>query len=493
MKLERNDLMVGGGKALSSSLSDGIGLAEKFAYAFGATGASMGWNLATGFLVFYYSDVVGLPLSVVGTVMLATRVLDAIFDPVAGIAVDHTRSRWGKARPYLLFTPIAFAVLLGLTFAVPNGGVASKTLYACATFALLGLLYSFFYVPFGALLPIMARSQSDKVTLASLRSIGIATGAIVIYAATLPLVKLFGRGNPAAGFTYVASLTGVICAAAFLIVFLFCRERNTAVPQARAETAVPGRLNWMRNPIWRMEMFLSFSMFVRLGITVSDTAYYAKAVIRNVDVVSYMLPLSAVAPLIAGMAAPIYLKRAGIRWGNVLILLFSSICYLGLPLLHGWLGGYLVVFFLANLSIGINTASLFVIFADACDLQEHRDGTRQEGVLGSTSSFAAKVGMAVGGSVLAFALSIAGYRPQNPTASSYMVDLMFWLAPAIICAGQALLMVNFRSAGEIIRMDPGLSQFAQVKVAPMGGAIRGGPVDASVKTPGDSHFRKATL
>ena len=136
---------------------------------------------------------------------------------------------------------------------------------------------------------------------------------------------------------------------------------------------------------------------------------------------------------------------------------------------------------------------VFVIFADACDLQEHRDGTRQEGVLGSTSSFAAKVGMAVGGSVLAFALSLAGYRPQNPTASIYMVDLMFWLAPTIICVGQALLMMNFRSAGEIIRMDPVLSQFAQVKAPPMGGAIRGGAVDASVKTPRDSHCRKAIL
>ena len=479
---------------LAKPVDDRIGWAEKFAYAFGATGASMAWNLATGFLVFYYSDVVGLPLYVVGTVMLATRVLDAIFDPVAGIAVDHTRSRWGKARPYLLFTPIAFAVLLGLTFAVPNGGVASKTFYACITFTLLGLLYSFFYVPFGALLPIMARSQSDKVMLASLRSIGIATGAIVIYAATLPLVKFFGRGSPADGFTYVASLTGVICAVSFLVVFLVCRERSGSVPHARAATGVSlGRLNWMRNPIWRMEMFLSFSMFVRLGITVADTAYYAKAVIQNVDVVSYMLPLSAAAPLVAGMAAPIYLTRLGIRWGNVLILGFSSMCYLSLPLLHGWLGGYLVVFFLANLSIGINTASLFVIFADACDLQEHRDGTRQEGVLGSTSSFAAKVGMAVGGSVLAFALSLAGYRPQNPTASIYMVDLMFWLAPAILCAGQALLMVKFKSAGEIIRRDPGVSQFAQVKSPPMGGAIRGGAVDASVKSPGDSHFRKATL
>jgi len=452
--VDRSAAIVARPVIIAKPVRDGLGLAEKFAYAFGATGASMAWNLLTGFLVFYYSDVVGLPLAVVGTLMLATRVLDAIFDPIAGVAVDHTRSRWGKARPYLLFIPIAFAVLLGLTFAVPNGGVASKTIYVCATFTPLGLLYSFFYVPFGSLLPIMARSQSDKVALASLRSIGIAAGAIVIYAATLPLVKLFGRGNLATGFTYVASLAGVICALSLLIVFLFCRERKSPVPHARAETGrSPGRLNWMRNPIWRMEMLLSFSMFVRLGITVSDTAYYAKAVIRNVDVVSYMLPLSAVAPLVAGMAAPVYLTRLGVRWGNIFILGFSSICYLGLPFFHGWLGGYLVVFFLANLSIGINTASLFVIFADACDLQEHRDGTRREGVLGSTSSFAAKVGMAVGGSILAFTLSLAGYRPQNPTASAYMVDLMFWLVPAILCAGQALLMFNFKSAREIIRMD----------------------------------------
>lgn len=432
-----------------------VGLAEKAAFAFGAMGGSLAWNLATAFLVFYYSDVVGLPLALVGTLMLVTRVLDAVFDPIAGVAVDHTRTRWGKARPYLVIVPITFAVLLGLTFAVPAGGVATKTLYAWITFTLLGLLYSFFYVPFGALLPMMARSQSDRVTLASLRAAGISVGAIVIYAATLPLVKIFGGHNQAAGFSAVASLAGVVCAVAMLIVFAFCRERTPSIATPSTNHGAPSaRINWMGNPIWRIEMVFSFLMFVRLGITVSDTAYFSKAVLRNVDAASYMLPLSAVAPLLAGALAPFYLDRLGIRWGNVVALGFSAICYVALPLLNSWLGGYLIVFFLANLSIGINTASLFVIFAEACDLQEHRDGTRREGILGATSSFSAKVGMAVGAAVLAFALSLAGYRPQNPAHSTYMIDLMFWLAPALICAGQALVMVGFRGAREIIEGRP---------------------------------------
>lgn len=433
----------------------GVTLSEKLAYALGATGASMSWNLATGFLVFYYSDVVGIPLSIVGTLMLVTRILDALFDPLAGVFVDRTRTRWGKARPYLLVAPLGFAILMGLTFAVPQGSVLIKTTYAFVTFTLLGLFYSFYYVPFGALLPTMARSQGDRYALASMRSVGISVGAITIYAVTLPLVKFFGGSSQGTGFTAVASLAGLFCTAAMLIVFLVCRERTTVAtaPIVQGLAEGPGRFAWMRNPIWRTEIILSFSMFIRLGITVSATAYYAKAVLQNVDIVSYMLPLSAVAPLLAGLFSPFFLRALGVRWGNVTALTLSTICYLLLPLLGGWLPVYLAVFFVANLSIGINTASLFVMFADACDLQEHRDGTRREGLLGSTASFCGKVGGAVGAAILAFALSLSGYRPEDPTRSTYMIDLMFWLAPAVICAVQALFMARFRTAREHIEAE----------------------------------------
>jgi GPH family glycoside/pentoside/hexuronide:cation symporter len=82
---------------------------EKLSYGTGEVASNLAWNMATGFLLVYYSDVALLPVAALGVLMLVTRIADALFDPLAGILVDRTQSRWGKAKPYLLFAPFPFA------------------------------------------------------------------------------------------------------------------------------------------------------------------------------------------------------------------------------------------------------------------------------------------------------------------------------------------------------------------------------------------------
>ena len=98
--------------------------------------------MVTGFLLFYYSDVALLAVAALGGLMLVTRLLDAVFDPLVGIVVDRTSSRYGRARPYLLYATIPFGILCVATFSVPNFSPAGKLAYAYVTLTLLGLLYS---------------------------------------------------------------------------------------------------------------------------------------------------------------------------------------------------------------------------------------------------------------------------------------------------------------------------------------------------------------
>ena len=99
---------------------------ERLSYGGGSVASNLSWNMVAGFLIVYYTDVALLPVAAVGTLILVTRIVDAMFDPVVGALVDRTRTRFGKARPYLLFAPVPFAVLCVLTFLVPDAAPMAK-------------------------------------------------------------------------------------------------------------------------------------------------------------------------------------------------------------------------------------------------------------------------------------------------------------------------------------------------------------------------------
>ncbi|WP_322083364.1 MFS transporter [Burkholderia sp. BCC1972] len=107
-----------------------LSMGEKLSYGSGEIASNLAWNMVTGFLLFYYSDVALLPVAALGGLMLVTRVLDAIFDPLVGIAVDRTSSRYGKARPYLLYVNRAIGWVIGISEIV--GGCVSPVLCGAA-------------------------------------------------------------------------------------------------------------------------------------------------------------------------------------------------------------------------------------------------------------------------------------------------------------------------------------------------------------------------
>lgn len=120
---------------------------EKLAYGAGDLASNLSWNFVGSFLLFYYTDVAGVPIALLGTLFLVARLLDAVIDPFIGVLVDRTRTRFGRARPYLLFAAVPFGVLGVLTFAVPDVGDTGKLVYAFVTYLTLGILFSLVNVP----------------------------------------------------------------------------------------------------------------------------------------------------------------------------------------------------------------------------------------------------------------------------------------------------------------------------------------------------------
>ena len=184
--------------------------------------------MASGFLLLYYTNVVGLPATAVGVIFLAARLMDAVIDVLVGIAVDRTQSRWGRTRPYFLFMAVPYALVFIAVFAVPDWGVNAQLVYAFLTFKALGILMSLGSIPYTALMPMMTADTGERLKLSGWRSVGTSASVVMGTAATMPLVGAFGGDDQQRGFLAVAVLFAALGLIATVALFRNCRERIAA-------------------------------------------------------------------------------------------------------------------------------------------------------------------------------------------------------------------------------------------------------------------------
>ena len=172
-------------------------LKEKICYALGDASANIAWRGICTFLFIYYTDVFGLDPLVVGTLMLVVRLSDGVSDVAMGVVGDMTRSKYGKFRPWVLWTAIPLAVILSLTFTCPSGlGMTGKIVYAYITYILFTLVYTANNIPYGALMAVMTPDDRERASIGSFRMAGAFAGGMVVQGLLLYLVVLFGNINP---------------------------------------------------------------------------------------------------------------------------------------------------------------------------------------------------------------------------------------------------------------------------------------------------------
>ncbi|MEL0251094.1 MAG: glycoside-pentoside-hexuronide (GPH):cation symporter [Novosphingobium sp.] len=425
---------------------------EKYSYASGEIASNLGWNMVAGFLLLYYSDVALLPVAGLGTLMLVTRVLDAVFDPGVGLLVDRTRTRFGKSRPYILFAALPFAAMMVATFSVPGSlSPEGKLLYAYVTFTLLGLLYSLLYIPYSALLPMMTRDPGEKVQLGSLRSMGTSLASIIVYGLTIPLVAWIGGENRQHGFTMAAVIMAAITAGLYFVVVANCQERYSAPADAQAVPARTSLRQMIRNPIWLLVFAFAMAAFVKIGIMVSSLAFFSKDVLGTPWMISVLLPLLSVAILSGGFIAGFVFRRVTKRIGNIVALTATLVPLCLMPFAQGHAPLFIALFTLANVTGGIQGATIFILLADSVEEHDRRFGNRAEGLLVSSVSFGMKVGMAIGTALTGYALAWAGYDPAHATPGANMA--LSWL----FYGGQIALTLVQIACISLLREPPVLS------------------------------------
>lgn len=410
---------------------------EKLGYGFGNFGINLSFGMTSAYLLYFYTDVCAIPAGTVATVFLVARCLDAVFDPLMGLLIDRTHTRWGKHRPWLIWVALPFALCGALVFWVPPWAGTARIAYVFASYTLLGMLYSAASLPFNSMLPTLTRDPRQRNTVNALREFLGSSATVGISYAALPLVRLIAPGNEARGFFVLAVGLALVTLLAMLNAFATTRER-VAVAHDVARLTTAQSLEAARgNGPWIATMLVNFFFWIGFAGHLQSFVFYAERVLAAPALTSWlMLTMLAVlaGTAIAGVLANAIGKRRTGAIGAGLAALFTALIPLSAD--PSWV---LIANILAYFGQGLIGGLLFSLMADAVDYGAWRSGYRAQGFLFAASSFGVKLGMSLGGAAGAWLLGRAGYVPGAATTAR--------VAAAVVAGHVAIPAASFAAMG----------------------------------------------
>ena len=210
-----------------------LSLKEKISYGLGAVGKDMVYMLSASYVLYYYQDTLGVNAITMGVILMAARIFDAFNDPIMGVIVAKTRTRWGKFRPWLMIGTLLNAVVLYLMFSAPpaldGGGLVA---YAAITYLLWGVTYTMMDIPYWSMIPAFTHSGRERENLSTLARSCAGVGSAIITVITMKCVYALGKGNEQQGFKWFALIIAVLFIASILATCLNIREKSTAYIQS---------------------------------------------------------------------------------------------------------------------------------------------------------------------------------------------------------------------------------------------------------------------
>jgi GPH family glycoside/pentoside/hexuronide:cation symporter len=435
--------------------------------------------VATGtYLTFFYTDVAGIDATVVGTMFLVARLFDGVWDLAVGVLMEKLRSKHGKARSWLLYLAVPYAISAALLFTAPNFDATGKVIYAFATYLLSGvLIYTAMNIPYGALSAMMTEDPVDRGLISTIRMVGAYGGALIVASLTLPLVNTFGGG--AGAWTLTFSLYGGLALVMFLIVFIFCKERfgvdapgggvpaNITASKARSFTVKESVVSLLRNKYWLMLTVFGILLLTQYGFEGIYT-YYAQDILGDTNLATILFTYRSLIEF-----AGVFLAIPFVKWiGKRNIALAGSFAVivgqLVLTVAPTNFAAILIGLGIAGIGVGAMFAVIFGMIGDTIEYEEWRSGIRAEGMVFAGATVGQKIGSAIGGVAVGWMLGFGGYissmgteTVKQPDSALQNISFVFIWCPLIFAVAMAVLMYFYRLDKEYPRILAELSARAQ--------------------------------
>jgi len=269
-----------------SGASTKLSFGEKFGYGLGDMAANFVFQAMMALQLSFYIDTFGLTPRQAGNMFLVVGLGMAALNPVMGVIADHTNTRWGRFRPWLLWTAVPFGVIGVLTFTTPDLSAPAKLIYAWVTYLLLRLIYTMNNVPYASLTGVMTDDPNERNSIATYRQLFANGAGFIVQSLAVPMVLYLGQGNNARGYQLTMGIFLVASVVMFLIAFAVSKERIQ--PDPKQEASVTKDLSdLLKNGPW-IALFLATTFyFIGLMIRGSVMLPYFKYCANNAIIFSW--------------------------------------------------------------------------------------------------------------------------------------------------------------------------------------------------------------
>jgi glycoside/pentoside/hexuronide:cation symporter, GPH family len=406
---------------------------EKLSYGLGDFGANLVFQSQITFLLFFYTDVFGISAATAGTILLSSRIVDAFSGPIIGAISDRTDSRWGKYRPWLLWTAVPLAIAFVLCYTTPEVSQSGKVVWAAVTCTVLMIVYAANNIPYCALAGVMTDDSSERTSLLSWRFIFVMVAAFGVNTFTIELVKRFGGGDDASGFRSAIGTWAVLAAGCFVITFAFTRERiSKKYSNHAAFRQVLSDL--LYNGPWVSLFAMAVLIHVQLAFRGGGMLYYFKHFLNREDLFGWFNGIGLAAAVIGVSLSNPLAARVGKRTAFQMCLLVSAALLALFALLpRDWVWGLFALHVLFQLVFGPTIPLLWTMMADVADYTEWKTGRQCTALAFASIVFGMKLGLGIGSWLGGEWLGLSGYSSlstQSPSALNGIVMLIS-IFPAI--------------------------------------------------------------
>ncbi|WP_411341257.1 MFS transporter [Sphingopyxis sp. J-6] len=427
-----------------------LSTAKKIGFTLGDYASNIYWQSVSIFLLFFYTDAVGIPAATAGLIYMIASIVDALQDPIMGSIADRTRSRWGRYRPYILFG----CVPLGLSFVLlywrpPFFEGTALVLWMLFTHIVFRTAYTVVTIPYTSLNARLTDNSDERSTIAGWRMIFGVLAAMTIIYLTFPLVTRFGGSSATTGFTWAAAVFAIVATAIYPLVVRITREPPEAAgDEPRLSLAGYWRALAPNRAFWVLiaATVAGFVCSVALGKSV---LYYFKYVLNDEPASrTALVGMSAIGLVSIPMWVWItkYIGKrnawfAGTIIGIVLLAVFA-VSDFGTPLV---MTVWLLLWSLGTLGLSMTFWSML---PDTVEYGEWKTGERTESFIFGLFQFFLKVALGVGAGLFGWLLERVGYvanAQQSAETIAGIKDIMIWLPGAgFIIAGIAMIFYPIR-------------------------------------------------
>lgn len=437
--------------------SQKLSVLEKVGYSLGDLAANLVFQTLVTYLAYFYTDIYGLKTEDATLVTLFVGLFAAfVFNPVMGAIADRTSTRWGKFRPWILWTAVPLGVTALLAFSTPNFEYQGKVIYAVITYSLLLLLYAANNLPYSALSGVITGDMAERNSMSAYRFVAVMFSQFFVQVFMYNLILKAGDGDKAVGIEKVMTILAIVGTLMLLVTFFTTKER--IVPKPEQKSSLKEDLgDLFKNIPWIIMLVTTTLVFVTLAMKGGSYVYYFENYVDKTQLTTFLEPMKTFLPafendismglgvfngggILIGLIGIMLSKKFADKYGKRNVFgaslfvstLFIIFFYFFPPQSVGLMFGsqILHMFF-----YGISTPILWTMIADVADYSEWKNNRRATAIIFSAMMVGLKGGLSIGSSLLTMILGLFNYQANLEVAQSAEtingIKLLVSIFPAI--------------------------------------------------------------